>query len=110
MVSAVPDMSTREASVPPDERRLRVVIVVFLALALLLGALRTWSTRYGMDPDSISYLDMGDVFPVLVVLPQDALDALRKVFPSVVDGRDHAHEGLGGIVPGLRRHGDARPA
>ena len=40
----------------------RVVTVAFWALALVLGGLRAWSTRYAMDPDSISYLDMGDAY------------------------------------------------
>jgi 4-amino-4-deoxy-L-arabinose transferase-like glycosyltransferase len=45
-----------------DRERVRVVTLVFWALALALGGLRMWATRYGMDPDTISYLDMGDAY------------------------------------------------
>ena len=40
-------------------RRIRLSL---WAAALVLGALYTWASRYGMSPDVIDYLDMGDAF------------------------------------------------
>ncbi|HEX8475460.1 MAG TPA: hypothetical protein VF666_15635 [Pyrinomonadaceae bacterium] len=34
--------------------------VIFCLLAALLGALHAWNARHAMNPDGISYLDMGD--------------------------------------------------
>jgi hypothetical protein len=38
-------------------RRLRII---FLLLAVALGALSAWDARHAMNPDGISYLDVGD--------------------------------------------------
>ena len=40
----------------------RTVIITFWMLALTLGGLRTWATRYRIDPDTVSYLDMADAY------------------------------------------------
>ncbi|HEV2705894.1 MAG TPA: hypothetical protein VGV59_08210, partial [Pyrinomonadaceae bacterium] len=34
----------------------------FLAAAFMLGALHAWSARHAINPDGISYLDMGDAY------------------------------------------------
>lgn len=36
--------------------------IVFIGIAIALGALHAWVGRYAMNPDGISYLDMGDAF------------------------------------------------
>jgi hypothetical protein len=38
------------------------MIITFWILALAMGGLRTWATRYQIDPDTISYLDMADAY------------------------------------------------
>jgi hypothetical protein len=38
------------------------VIITFWILALIMGGLRAWATRYWIDPDTISYLDMADAY------------------------------------------------
>jgi 4-amino-4-deoxy-L-arabinose transferase-like glycosyltransferase len=55
-------MRPLEAPETAGDSRSRAVTAVFWGLALVLGGLRMWSTRYTMDPDSISYLDMGDAY------------------------------------------------
>lgn len=42
-----------------NERHLEAVLT---AIAILLGALHAWAGRHAMNPDGISYLDMGDAF------------------------------------------------
>jgi hypothetical protein len=36
--------------------------ISFWCLALILGAAETWATRFRMNPDGISYLDIGDAY------------------------------------------------
>jgi hypothetical protein len=35
---------------------------LFIAAAVVLGAIQAWTGRYAMNPDGISYLDVGDAF------------------------------------------------
>ncbi len=51
-----------DSSVKTDDHQTRRVNLAFLILALGLGLLQTWDTRYGMNADGISYLDMGDAY------------------------------------------------
>ncbi len=38
------------------------LITIFWLIAIVLGAIAAWDARYIMDPDGISYLDMGDAY------------------------------------------------
>ena len=38
------------------------VVFFFWILAIALGGLRAWASRYYIDPDTISYLDMADAY------------------------------------------------
>ena len=40
----------------------RRLIIIFLLIAVVLGALYAWKDRYSMNPDGVSYLDVGDAF------------------------------------------------
>ena len=40
----------------------KLLITSFCFLAIVLGALQAWETRHSMNPDGISYLDMGDAY------------------------------------------------
>ena len=40
----------------------RTVTIAFWILAFITGGLRAWTTRYDIDPDTISYLDMADAY------------------------------------------------
>jgi hypothetical protein len=62
--SAIPDRPNHlpDASAVRVTVRCRTVIIAFWMLALALGVLRTWATRYRIDPDTISYLDMADAY------------------------------------------------
>ncbi len=40
----------------------RNVKIAFRFLALVLGLIQAWSTRHAMNPDGISYLDIGDAY------------------------------------------------
>ena len=40
----------------------RQVRIFFWLLAIALGAAQAWATRFTMNPDGISYLDMGDAY------------------------------------------------
>jgi len=42
-----------------DIQRIRFV---FYFIAILLGAIQAWNTRFYMTPDGISYLDIGDAY------------------------------------------------
>ena len=42
-----------------NERHLEIALI---GIAVMLGALHAWVGRYMMNPDGISYLDMGDAF------------------------------------------------
>ena len=55
-------IKSSERSLGSSDPSARGVTVAFWIVALVLGGLRMWSTRYAMDPDSISYLDMGDAY------------------------------------------------
>jgi hypothetical protein len=46
---------------PRDDRQRRLIGILWL-VAIVLGALQAWSTRHSMDPDGLSYLDMGDAW------------------------------------------------
>ncbi len=62
--SAIPDKPNHlpDASAVRIRLEHRTVIIIFWMLALALGGLRTWATRYLIDPDTISYLDMADAY------------------------------------------------
>src|ERR1051326_2196965 len=51
-----------DASVVRSRSACRTVLILCWVLALALGGLRTWATRYQIDPDMISYLDMADAY------------------------------------------------
>lgn len=42
-----------------NERHFEILLI---GIAIALGALHAWAGRYAMNPDGISYLDMGDAF------------------------------------------------
>src|ERR1700758_5447176 len=62
--SAIPDKPNhrRHASAVRSRLACRTVIITFWMLALAIGGLRAWATRYWVDPDTISYLDMADAY------------------------------------------------
>jgi len=49
---------------PDDESpfRKRTVVWVAWTVAIVAGGLKAWATRYSMEPDTISYLDMADAY------------------------------------------------
>ena len=59
-----PQTSVSDASRLEQPQRLRPPRVrIFLwLLAIALGAAQAWATRFTMNPDGISYLDMGDAY------------------------------------------------
>jgi hypothetical protein len=40
----------------------RLTRFIGCTLAVLLGVLHAWASRYGMSPDGVSYLDLGHAF------------------------------------------------
>jgi hypothetical protein len=62
--SAIPDTlrNLLNSSADRSSWERRTVIISFWILALAMGGLRTWATRYQIDPDTISYLDMADAY------------------------------------------------
>src|SRR5437667_2353881 len=46
----------------PQRLRPRRLRIFFWSLALVLGASQAWATRFTMNPDGMSYLDMGDAY------------------------------------------------
>lgn len=51
------------ASIFSDRNYLhRCLIITFWSIAIVLGALYSWAARFGMNPDGISYLDLGDAY------------------------------------------------
>jgi hypothetical protein len=57
MSNHLPDSSAVRFRLEP-----RTVLIICWLLALALGGLRAWATRYQIDPDTISYLDMADAY------------------------------------------------
>src|SRR5437763_13830751 len=59
-----PQTSVSDASRLEQPQRLRPPRVrIFLwLLAIALGAVQAWATRFTMNPDGISYLDIGDAY------------------------------------------------
>ncbi len=41
--------------------RKRIILICWI-VAILLGAFQSWDTRHSMNPDGLSYLDMGDAY------------------------------------------------
>jgi len=62
--SSPPQMSVTDVSRLDRPQRLspRRLRIFFWSLALVLGASQAWATRFTMNPDGISYLDMGDAY------------------------------------------------
>ena len=54
-----PDAASAEGA---NHRSYTWLRILFWCLALLLGAGETWATRFRMNPDGISYLDIGDAY------------------------------------------------
>src|SRR5438128_10511343 len=59
-----PETSVSDASRLDEPQRLspRRVRIFFWLLAIALGAVQAWATRFTMNPDGISYLDIGDAY------------------------------------------------
>jgi hypothetical protein len=57
----LPEFATLETIVRSSLER-RTVTIIFWILALATGGLSAWATRYEVDPDTISYLDMADAY------------------------------------------------
>ena len=58
-------IETTQTTIPETTGRnyyQRRLIVVFLISAILLGMIYAWDSRHAMDPDGISYLDIGDAY------------------------------------------------
>ena len=54
-----------EASLRSQERSIskyKVLRVSCWLIALTLGAAQAWATRFTMNPDGVSYLDIGDAY------------------------------------------------
>ena len=49
---------------PPSrtDRSSTILRITFCSVAVTLGLIQAWVTRFAMNPDGISYLDMGDGF------------------------------------------------
>ncbi len=45
-----------------DKKLNRQIIIAFWVIAIVFGGLQAWGSRSYMNPDGISYLDMGDAF------------------------------------------------
>src|SRR5882672_2481793 len=43
-----------------QERSLAILRIVFWLIAATLGLIQAWVTRFAMNPDGVSYLDIGD--------------------------------------------------
>lgn len=59
--SIQPENST-ELAAPHRNYRQRRLILIFWLIAVVLGAFLAWDWRHAMDPDGISYLDMGEAY------------------------------------------------
>src|SRR5690348_12503303 len=59
MNSTVPSTSAFTSGRPPRSLTLRASCWV---VALTLGAVQSWTSRFTMNPDGISYLDIGDAY------------------------------------------------
>src|SRR5438094_10140452 len=59
-----PETSVSDASRLDEPQRLspRRVRIFFWLLAIALGAVQAWATRFTINPDGISYLDIGDAY------------------------------------------------
>ena len=58
--------------------RLRRLRLACWALAVALGALQAWASRHDMNPDGVSYLDLGDAF-----VRGDLAQAVSAYWPSL---------------------------
>jgi hypothetical protein len=43
-----------------QNRSLTILRIIFLLIAVTLGLIQAWVTRFAMNPDGVSYLDIGD--------------------------------------------------
>ena len=50
------------ATIGDEKRRLLVLRIACWAVVLGLGAIQAWAVRFVMNPDGVSYLDMGDAY------------------------------------------------
>lgn len=55
-------MAPPRAELEQNRRRFFAVRVGCWVIALVLGGLQAWSARFAMNPDGISYLDIGDAY------------------------------------------------
>src|SRR5262245_20338502 len=57
------DTQTDGINDPPNRHAsLRILKIVFWIIALSLGLIQAWFHRFAMNPDGVSYLDIGDRF------------------------------------------------
>src|SRR6266566_1568212 len=45
-----------------QNRSLTILRIIFWTIAVFMGLIQAWVSRFSMNPDGISYLDMGDGF------------------------------------------------
>lgn len=60
-MSAVNEIPRQAAELRATSTRRRLQIT-FWIIAILLGGIQSWATRFTMNPDGISYLDIGDAY------------------------------------------------
>ncbi len=61
-LASIDPKSTSRTSVAQDQAQERSVTRLATVAVISLGLLSAWLCRYSMDPDGISYLDIGDAF------------------------------------------------
>lgn len=57
-----PVVTPSRTDLEQNRRRFFFVRIACWTTALVLGALQAWTTRFSMNPDGISYLDIGDAY------------------------------------------------
>src|SRR6266576_5401755 len=61
-MTTAPPLDSPPINTRPQNRSSTIVRITFCSIAATLGLIQAWVGRFGMNPDGISYLDIGDGF------------------------------------------------
>lgn len=61
-MSSLPEIRAQTETAAPATPNYRLLRIIGWVVALALGAAQAWATRFTMNPDGVSYLDIGDAY------------------------------------------------